>query len=75
MSSRFNGIVLLLSGCVVAVVCCIVIVGRPSPDDVNLSSMGVPGSTATPGSTGPGWATPGSTATTGLALHSDFGLE
>ncbi len=69
MPSRLNGIVLLLVGCVVAIVCCIVIVGRPAPDDADVKNLGMPSSTA------PGAALPGSTATTDLAVQSDYALE
>jgi len=55
MASRSNGIVLLLVGGLALIVCCVILVGRPSPDKTDIHNLGVPGSTAT------GEAMPGTT--------------
>jgi hypothetical protein len=61
MPSRIDGMVLVLIGCVVAVVGGVIVVGLQSANEVDVSDLWVPGSTA-PGSTASGWATAGSTA-------------
>lgn len=54
-----NGIVLAIVGCVALIVCCVLLIGRPAPDEGDVKNLAAPGSTA------PGGALPGSTGTSG----------
>ena len=55
MPSQSSKITLLLLGCFALIVCCVILVGRPLPDDADVQNFAVPGSTAA------GEAMPGST--------------
>jgi len=61
MAAKFDGVTLLIVGCVALVVCCVLMVAWRAPDASDVRNLGMPGSTA-PGSTASGWAVPGSTA-------------
>ncbi len=78
MAAKFDGVTVLIVGCVALVVCCVLMVGWSAPNPGDVRNLGMPGSTgpgsttagwAAPGSTASDWAVPGTTALGGIAPH------